>query len=158
MREKPKLFISGISQAVLSLGDKLLEAEAIGIFGSLARGDFHDRSDIDIFVVVQEKKPGVDVDKLWWDRINEALKDYQRDVTVLVYSIEGLKRIITWYVLRLASEGIFIYDKGGVKELFVRIIKTAKEAGLVERKIGTHKVWTAPKLKLGERLVLEVKE
>jgi len=35
------------------LGDKLLETEAIGIFGSLARGDFHDRSDTDISVVVK---------------------------------------------------------------------------------------------------------
>lgn len=155
---KPDLSIDGIRAAILSLGDKLEETEAIGICGSLARGDFHEKSDIDIFVVVKERNLGMDIDRIWWDRINEVLKEYRRDITVLVYSIKGLKKIITWYVLRLASEGILIYDKGGIKELFAKIIDAARKAGLVEKKIGNHRVWSAPKLKIGERLVVGVKD
>ncbi len=57
---KPELSIEGVSQAILALGDKLKEAEAIGICGSLVRGDFNDKSDIDILVVVKEGKTGID--------------------------------------------------------------------------------------------------
>lgn len=153
-----ELKISEVEKAILSLGEKLEEAEAVGIMGSLARGDLHKHSDIDVFVVVKERKPDCDVDRIWWNRINKALRKFRRDVTVITYSVNGLRRISNWYVLRLASEGVLIYDKGGIKELFDRIIKTAREAGLVERKIGTRKVWSAENLKPGERLILEVKD
>ena len=86
------------------------------------------------------------------------LREFRRDITVLVYSIKGLKKIINWYVLRLASEGIVIYDKGGVKDLFNKIIAAAREAGLVEKEIGGHKVWSAETLEFGQRLVVEVKD
>jgi len=152
------LSVQEVRKAILSLGKRLEGAEAIGICGSLARGDFHERSDIDIFVVVKEKLADVDVDRIWWDRISDALKDFGRDVTVLVYTTEALKRIITWYVLRLASEAILVYDRAGVESLFKRIIATAKKAGLVEREMGTRKVWSAKNLKIGQRLTLELKE
>jgi len=147
-----------IKEAILSLREKLEEAEAIGVMGSMARGDCDEHSDIDIFVVVKERKPGCDVDRIWWKRIKEALKGFRRDVTVITYSVKGLKSISSWYVLRLASEGALIYDRGGIKGLFDRIIKTAREAGLVERKIGNHKVWSAKNLRAGQKLMLEVKD
>ena len=65
---------------------------AIGMCGSLARDDFHERSDIDIFFDVKERL--VD-DRIWWDRRSDVLQDFGRDVTVIVYTVEGLKRIIT---------------------------------------------------------------
>lgn len=148
--------IEKIKRAVLSLGEKLDESEAIGICGSLARGNFTEKSDIDLFVIVKDEVKDKEV--LWWKRLNEALKEFKRDITVIVYTVSGLKRIATWYVLRLASEGILIYDKGKIKELFEKIVKTAKDAGLVEVKVGNQNVWTAPKLKLGEKLRLEVKD
>lgn len=150
--------LSAIGQAILSLGEELKDAEAIGVMGSIARGDFHRRSDIDIFVVVKERKPGVDIDRLWWERINGVLSKFRRDATVITYSVEGLKRISNWYVLRLASEGVLIYDRGGIRKLFDKIIKTALDAGLVERTIGSHRVWSARNLKLGERFILEVRD
>ncbi len=126
--------------------------------GSLARGDFNEKSDIDVFVVVKERRSNYDADRIWWERIKDALSKFRRDVTVITYSVEGLKKISNWYVLRLASEGVLVYDKGGIKELFEKILTTARKAGLVEREIGSHKVWSAPNLKLGERLVLEVED
>ena len=60
MGMRPGLSIEKVKEALLSLGDKLTEAEAIGICGSLARGDFDDKSDIDIFVIV--KQGGSDID------------------------------------------------------------------------------------------------
>jgi predicted nucleotidyltransferase len=152
-----KELISEIKQKISNLRE-IDEAEAIGVCGSLARGRFNKRSDIDLFVVIKERKPGIDYERLWYDRLYNILSDLKRDITVIVYSLAGLKKIVTWYVLRLASEGILLYDKGNVKGLFERIIKTAKEAGLVEREISGYKVWSAPSLKLGEELILEVKD
>lgn len=150
--------LPAIEAAILGLKDQLNGIEAIGVMGSFARGDFDERSDIDIFVIVKERKPGYDIDRIWWERVNDILSKFRRDVTVITYSIKGLKKILTWYVLRLASEGILIYDKGGIKELFDKIVNVARNAGLVEKKIGNRKVWSAPNLKFGERLVLEIKE
>ena len=56
--------------------------------GSLARDDFHERSDIDIFVIVKERL--VD-DRIWWDRRSDVLQDFGRDITVLIYR-RGLKK------------------------------------------------------------------
>jgi len=109
----------------------------------MARGDFGEYSDIDIFVVVSEKKPGCDMDRIWWKRMKDALKEFRRDVTVITYSVQGIKSISNWYVLRLASEGVLVYDKGGIKELFDKIIEVARNTGLVEKSIGNHKVWSA---------------
>jgi predicted nucleotidyltransferase len=157
VKNLPTLSIKGVKEAILSLGDSLKDAEAVGVCGSLARGDFGKRSDIDVFVVVKDGMDK-DVDTLWWRRIRDALKHFRRDVTVIVYSVKGLEKIITWYVLRLASEGVLVYDKSGIKDLFKEIVRTAKEAGLVEKRIGNRRVWSAPNLRVGERLVLEVKD
>lgn len=149
--------IEEVKEALLALGDELQEAEAVGIFGSLVRGDFSPTSDIDIFVVVKEDERGcLEVDDLWWRRIRDALSKFQRDVTVLVYSTEGLRKISNWYVLRLASDGILVFDQGNIRELFDKILEVAKKAGLRQVKRGKHWVWSAPDLKLGEVLELEV--
>jgi len=151
--------IEEVKEALLALGDELHEAEAVGICGSLVRGDFSPTSDIDIFVVVKEDENEgrcLEVDDLWWRRVRDTLSKFQRDVTVLVYSIEGLRKISNWYVLRLASDGILVFDQGGIGELFDKILETARETGLRQVKRGKHWVWSAPDLKLGEVLELEV--
>lgn len=148
--------IKKVEEAILSLEEEeLKEAEGIGLCGSLVRGDFTDRSDIDIFVIVKEKEPGVDVEGLWYRRMSKVLERIDRDITVLVYSMKGLKEICNWYVLRLASEGILIFDSGKIAELFGRIKTSAKEAGLIEESDGKHRFWRFKKIKLGQ--VREVK-
>lgn len=150
-----EVLLRQIKEALLSLGDGLEEAEAIGICGSLARGKgFGPRSDIDVFVVVKEEDLGPKAHQMWWDRIREALGVLNRDITVLVYTKKALEEICNWYVLRLASEGIVLFDKGGIKELFGRIVQAARDAGLVEEEIEGARIWTS-QIKYGE--VLEVK-
>jgi predicted nucleotidyltransferase len=101
-----------LKKIILSkLKDYLRDTEAIGIFGSLARGEFTERSDIDVFVVLKSDEG--EASKIWWHRISDALSEFGKDVTVLVYTIAGLKNISNWHVLRLASEGVIIYDKNG---------------------------------------------
>ena len=154
LRQTPS--VERVKKALLSLGEGLREAEAIGICGSLARGeDFSEESDIDMFVVVREREPGHETDMRWWKRIKKALSEFERDVTVLVYTVKGLRAVSNWYALRLASEGILAFDQGNVAELFREIVKAAEAAGLSQEKIDGSWVWMAKGIKPGK--VLEVK-
>jgi len=72
---------------------------------------------------------------------------------------KSLKKISSWYVLRLASEGILIYDQNGkVEGLFKKIIQVAKEAGLVEEEIHGHKYWVKKDLQIGKTFEIRVEE
>ncbi len=143
-----------VRRALLSLGSALEEAAAIGVCGSLVRPDaWGARSDIDVFVVVEHLAPNGETDRLWWQRVRDALDPFNRDVTVLVYARRGLEAISNWYVLRLASEGVLIYDRGGIAELFAEIKAAALRAGLVEDQIEGMQYWK--KQPLGE--IFEVK-
>ncbi len=149
--------IESVKEAIYSLGKELEEVESICIIGSLARKVDFDikKSDIDIVVIVDRKDR--DVDMIWYQRINKVLREFNRNITVLVYSLQGLKNISNWYVLRLASEGVVIFDKGNINELFAKIIQSAKDAGLVEEEIGNQRVWKAKGLKLGDIIEVKVK-
>ena len=56
----------------------------------------------------------------------------------------------------LASEGIVLFDKGGMKELFSRIIQAARGAGLLEEEIEGDRIWTS-KIRYGEPLEVKLK-
>ncbi len=145
-----------VRQSLLSLGVQLKEAAAIGVCGSLVRpGAWGARSDIDVFVVVEHLKPNGETDRLWWNRVRDALDSLNRDVNVLVYSRRGLEAVSNWYVLRLASEGVLVYDRGGIAELFAEIRAAALRAGLVEDEVDGSRFWRINDLQLGE--VFEVK-
>lgn len=152
-----RIEIEDVKEALLSLDDReLREAEAIYLVGSLARGvDFTQRSDLDIVVVVKEKTPQTDI--LWYRRMYRVLAKFRRDITVLVYSLKGIESISNWYVLRMAQEGVSLYDKANVAGLFKEVVETAKRAGLVEREVGNFKVWSNIHRKLGESLEIPIK-
>ncbi len=155
LQDETKQLIKKIKNKILAID--LVDVEGIGIFGSLARGyDFNHHSDIDIFVVVKEHTE--EMDTILPNKIRNGLVEIDRDVTVLIYSVKGLKSICNWYVLRLASEGILLYDRGReIKLLFKKIIKAAKDAGLKRIKRDNDLVWSINRpLKIGE--VFEVKD
>lgn len=149
--------MDSIKQALISgLRDYLPEVEAVGVFGSLARGNFDPKkSDIDVFVVVA--KADKETNDIWWRRVEQALSQYDKDITVLVFSLMSLKEISTWHIFRLASEGALLFDKGGIRNLFDQILQAAHKSGLVEKETEEgRKVWTTKKpLKWGE--IIDVK-
>jgi predicted nucleotidyltransferase len=138
--KKPLVTIEAVHKDLTSREDYLEEVEGIGIFGSLARGDFSaERSDIDIFVVLG--KATYADDELWIRRIKDLLVKYERDITVLVYDLGSLKKVCNWYVLELASDSILVYDKGKVKYYFDKIIEAAKKADLIRMVYNRHPIW-----------------
>jgi len=147
--ERIPVTVEGVKNAILLLGEELQQAEAIAIIGSLARGKITPRSDIDILVVVKEKHIQ------WYERIRKALAKFEREVTVLVYPRKALENISSWYVLRVAAEGIIIFDQGNIADLFRRIVEAAYKAGLIQEKLGDVYIWTCPGIKFGQ--IIEVK-
>lgn len=151
--------VEEIKKILLSTDDELKGIEAIGLCGSMVRGNFSAKSDIDIFIVVADGISERDTWISWNKRLRNSLKIFQRDLTILVYSIKSLKEISSWYVLRLASEGRLIYDpQDRIKELFGKILKTGENAGLIEEEINGYKYWIKKDLKIGDTLILKVDE
>jgi len=116
-----------VRQITLKLEKK--EILAVGLFGSLARGDYDERSDIDIFVITEKEFTIKGQDELYYI-FSELIAKFGRDVTVLVYDIKGLKKIPSWQTLNLVKDAHFVYDPAGVEEIFKGILQKAEEHGI----------------------------
>lgn len=115
------------------------EALALGLCGSLARGDAGPRSDADVFVLVPDGSD-VDVDRRWWDLVAGALEPVP--VSVLVYTPSAILGIANWYVLRLASDAVLVHDpEGRAADAFRRVIEAAQRAGFEQVLVEGRSVW-----------------
>jgi len=148
-----------VKKIILESGESFSGIEGVGLCGSIARGDFSPKSDIDIFIIIANGLSEREVWLTWNKKLRGLLKVFGRDITILVYSLQSLTEISSWYVLRLASEGKLIYDRDGkIEKLFKKIILTAKDAGLVEEEIHGHKYWIKKDLRIGETFEIRVNE
>ena len=139
-----------VKQITLRLGKE--EILAVGLFGSLARGGLDERSDIDIFVITEKEIPLREQDELYY-AFSELIPRFGRDITVLVYDINGLKRIPTWQTLNLVKDACFVYDRAEVEKIFQKVLQKAEEHGIVYD--DQEKVFS---LKTAERMVFSLEE
>jgi predicted nucleotidyltransferase len=117
-----------IKQIILRLGKR--EILAVGLFGSLARGDLDKRSDVDIFVIT-EKEPSLrDQDELYFT-FSPLISQFGRDITVLIYDINSLKKIPSWQTLNLLKDAYFVDDQEGIEETFKKILYKAQKHGII---------------------------
>ncbi len=110
------------------LGDEVL---AVGIFGSMARGDFNPHSDVDIFVITRRPFSLEEQDCLYKTFGRALIPRFGRDVTVLVYDVDSLRRVPTWHTLMMIRDAQFVDDRAGVEALFRQILNAAESAGIV---------------------------
>jgi predicted nucleotidyltransferase len=122
---------------------ELHEALALGLCGSVARGTAGPRSDIDVFVVVPDEHPAVEEeDRRWWEAVQRALEPLGRPVSVIVYTPRGIRKVSSWYVLRLASDAVFLHDPGGqIAALLRRVLEKARASGFEEHLVDGRPVW-----------------
>jgi len=145
--DRVKEDVRQISQAI---GRK--EILAVGLFGSFTRGDYDKRSDIDIFIITEKGLPLKEQDELYF-AFSELIPRFGRDISVLVYDINGLKKIPTWQTLNLVKDACFVDDRAEIEKIFKKILQQAEEHGIVYD--NEEKVF---KLKKVERLVFSLKE
>jgi predicted nucleotidyltransferase len=139
-----------VRQITLRLGKK--EILAVGLFGSLARGDLEERSDIDIFVITEKEISLREQDELYY-AFSELIPRFGRDITVLVYDINGLKRVPTWQTLNLMKDAHFVYDRAVIEKIFKKVLQKAEEHGIVYN--NQEKVFS---LKRAKRVVFSLEE
>ena len=150
MNMEIKKVIGAVRQIALRLGKK--EILAVGLFGSLTRGNFDERSDIDIFVITEKELSLKEQDELYYT-FSELISKFGRDITVLVYDINGLKEIPTWQTLNLVRDAYFIEDRAEIEKIFKQILQEAERHGIVYD--DQEKVF---KLKKPERVVFSLNE
>jgi hypothetical protein len=106
----------------------------------------------DIFVIAEKELSLREQDELYY-AFSELIPRFRRDIAVLVYDINGLKRIPTWQTLNLVKDACFVYDRACIKKLFKRILQEAEEHGIIYG--SEEKVF---KLKKAGRLVFSLKD
>ena len=121
-----KEVISEIERIVKNLGRK--DVLAASLFGSLAREDYNERSDIDIFIITK-KELGIKEQDEFYYAFSELRRKFKRDTTVLVYDM-SLKKVPSWHTLNMIKDAIFAYDIANVKEIFKNILDEAEKHGI----------------------------
>lgn len=106
------------------------EILAFGLFGSITRQDFDERSDVDIFVITEKELPLKAQDELYY-AFSELVAGFGRSTTVLVYDVRSLKKVPTWQTFNLLRDAYFLYDRAGIKDLFKKILEEAEKHGIV---------------------------
>jgi predicted nucleotidyltransferase len=97
-------------EAVIRRIIRTYQPDQIVVFGSFARGDQHDDSDVDLLIV----KEGVE--ERFFDRVEAVLACCSGDIAVepLVYTPTELRRMVEEgndFITTALSEGIVVYDK-----------------------------------------------
>ena len=114
----------------ITLDSQRKDLLAVGLFGSMARGNYRERSDIDVFVITEEPLSLEEQHGLYY-LYSELIGQFHRDVTVLVYDIKDLKTVPSWQTLNMVKDAQFVYDRAEIEKLFKRILKEAEAHGIM---------------------------
>lgn len=149
--------------ATRSLLDRFGEnLEAVVLFGSIARKEAAEQSDIDFFVVIHNlPKEPVRRRFMVYDTLTPILRKFKRDVSVIEVDAGDIGRQITPLLINIAHDGIILYDKHGkIGRFFSRIRSAVKKAGLVRYKTRDGKYGWKPsqELKPGEVFVVQLED
>lgn len=101
-----------ISEEVKKLIHRLIEdykPRKMVLFGSLARGDYHEGSDIDLMLIK-------DTDTRFLDRIGEVIRLNNTKITLepVVYTTKEFKKMLAEkrdFAITIQEEGVVLYER-----------------------------------------------
>lgn len=144
-----------VSCLVGELGGKLL---GVALFGSIARGEGSERSDLDFFVVTRGMEGSREYRRI---RVYSVLapvnRKFRRDISVFTMEVDEIREV-TPLLINIAHDAVILFDpEGYLEKLFGRIREAVRKAGLVPYRTRDGKIgWkTERKLEWGE--IIEVK-
>ena len=124
--------VAALSEACEDLRE-LLGEEFIGLalFGSWARGEAGEKSDVDVFVVLRSLR-GMDIRSMIYRTIARRVKRALTLVDVRLDEITGDDVVLTPLLINVVADAVVIWDRGGVLRKFVEKGRALiRKAGLV---------------------------
>ncbi len=132
-REKLERMI--LDSLLSTLNDKLV---AVVLFGSVARNEFDERSDIDVFIVTDgltQFETSFNRRRYIYNALTPLIIEFRRDITLIEIEERELNELgsITPLLLNIAWDGYIIYDKSGKLTMMLKEIKKAVRKSGLER-------------------------
>ena len=137
------------------IGGRLL---GVALFGSVARGDCDDRSDVDVFVVTRglDAPPGERL-RLIYEAVSPLRRVVGRDVSVVTVEADELVDV-TPLLVNIAYDAVILYDpEGFLRRFFERVRAAVEKAGLTPYTTKDGKRGWKPLRKLRRGEVVEVR-
>jgi len=132
---------------------------ALGLFGSVARDEASDRSDVDVIVIIRDWRPGLERRRQVYEVLHKHVK---RDVTLIDVDYETAleiiqsKRSISATMLNIIYDCIIVHDPENIlTRLKDTVNKVIKSWGLIRVKSGRAYYWVR---KDGKPLVTMVRK
>ena len=133
---------------------------AVVLFGSYARGETIEGSDLDLFVVVKDLPDGIMERRfLVYDSLTLLRRELKVDISVFEAEPEEIDGAITPLLLNIAHDGIVLYDREGAVSSFLRkVVEAAGKAELVRYRTTDGKYGWKPRrrLEMGEHLTVKL--
>ncbi|MGQ9723385.1 MAG: nucleotidyltransferase domain-containing protein [Candidatus Jordarchaeum sp.] len=146
---------TAVNCLVEELGEKLL---GLALFGSVARGEGSERSDLDFFVVTR----GVEGDRVQRKRrmyriLAPVYKRFRRDISV--YTLEESEITdVTPLLINVAYDAVILFDpEGYLEKFFAQVREAVRKAGLAPYRTRDGKIGWKPVRKLEWGEIIEVK-
>nr|MDO8098730.1 nucleotidyltransferase domain-containing protein [Candidatus Njordarchaeota archaeon] len=131
--------------------------EAIALFGSLARDEATDKSDIDLVIVGEFGKAGfLEGHRVAYRALESVRVKYKRDTSVVVSTYEELAKVNS-FVVNVAFDGLIFYDATGrITKLFSKVKQALAQKGWERYKTpdGCYGWKLAKPIHFGERITL----
>jgi len=159
--------MSQVAQVKAVAVDSLLnrfgkDLEAAILFGSWARGEPSELSDLDFFVIVRGlPKETVRRRYMVYEALTPLMRKFKRQVSVIEADTEEIGKHITPLLIDIAHDGIILYDRDGRVEGFLKRVRDAvKKAGLTRYRTsdGRYGWKPAQDLKPGEVFIVKLED